>query len=138
MSIPLLASVNPASTLPFAGQIQSMSSPSGTAGFGASTGGGGGAGISASGGGGAGAAPSGAPNCAIALSEYGTFWPRGSTFALAVLASGRASIGGPDKASGVVTLPAAGPALPGAPSTRTRPTLITLRLVMLFHAASSR
>src|SRR5262245_46829866 len=136
MSMPFEASVNGASTLPFTGHIQSTSSRSvpllsgstlaDGAGAGAGTGvvgvGGGvvpgvgpGPGAGTGAGTGAGdAAPASAFNCASARSEYGIFCPRGSTFAVGVFASGRASIGGPGVASGVATGPGGGFAPAGA------------------------
>lgn len=56
-----------------------------------------------------------------------------------MFASGRDSITGPLPASGVATAPAGATGAPaGAASTSTWPTLMTLGLVMPFHAASSR
>src|SRR5262245_15588533 len=105
MSMPFADSVNGARTLPFTGQTQSTSSlsvPGDLSGSeGADVGGGVGTGTGATSGvvggatGGAmatvGPPGSGDESCASARSENGTFWPRGSTFAFGVFASGRAS-----------------------------------------------
>ena len=140
--MPLLTSLKGESTFPLAGHIQSTSSPSVPADFSGSAAGGRGGGATSTG---AGAGPvtaappaSAAPICASALSEKGTLVARGSTLAFGVLASGRASMGGPACASGVVT-GALGGAMPaGTPSISTWPISMRLGLVMLFHAASSR
>src|SRR5204862_3478185 len=106
MSMPLLASVNDASTLPLAGHIQSTSSLSVPADFsGSAAGVGGGSGGAGSIGCGAGpvtAGPpaSGTPICVSARSENGTLVARGSTLVAGVLASGRGSSGGPAVTSG--------------------------------------
>src|SRR5580765_900288 len=101
MSMPLLASLNAARTLPFAGQIQSTSSPSvpgeafsGSGGIGAL------GGAVATIAGGASPARGDGPDsaafiCDRARSENGTLEARGSTFAVGVFASGRDSIGAP-------------------------------------------
>src|SRR5258705_13449858 len=148
MSMPLLASLKDARTFPFAGHIQSTSSPSGPGeAFSGPGGGGAGAvgGAVATMGGGASpasgeAADSAAFICDRARSENGTLDARGSTFAVVVFASGRASIGGPGVASGVVigVVPGAAAVAPGAASTNTRPTSRRLGFTMLFQAASSR
>ena len=152
MSMPFVASVNPERTLPFTGQIQSMASSavpvalSGADGAGAGVAGAGVAagpvaGAAGEAGAGTGAAPGGdspAESCARFLSEYGTRWPRGSTFSLSVFASGRDSTIGPFEARGVATGVAIGAAPAGAASTSDWPTLMTLGLAMPFQAASSR
>src|SRR5258706_3306524 len=137
MSMPLLASLNAARTLPFAGQIQSTSSPSVP---GVARSGSGGTGVAGALGGavatmGGGASPakgdcpdSAAFICDRARSENGTLDTRGSTFTVGVFASGRASIGGPGMASGVVigvvtdAVAAVGDELVGAARTRPPPT----------------
>ncbi len=142
--MPLLASVKPARTLPLTGHIQSTSSLSVPPGFsGSTTGGGGDAGagwtIGAGGSGPTGdALLSAAPICASARSVNGTFVARGSTLDNCVLASGRASMGGPACTSGVASGVAIGGIPAGAASTSTCPISMRLGLVMLFHAASSR
>src|SRR3954465_7546816 len=106
MSMPLLDSVKGASTLPFAGHVQSTSSASVPF-----AGGDGGAAVAGAPADGvvAGASPPGAAspadNCASALSEKGSFCARGSTLDVAVFASGRPSIGGPAETSGVAIGP---------------------------------
>src|SRR6185369_4731802 len=131
------ASVNGASTLPFAGHIQSTSSLSvpgegfscsGCAGAGAT---GVPGGVEVTTGGGASPASGDGPDSAAFICESvrsvkGTLFARGSTFDVGVFASGRASIGGPGVASGVVsgevTGPVAAAAPVGAASTSVRPT----------------
>src|SRR6266852_4208113 len=118
MSIPLVASVKPESTLPFAGQIQATASASVAGGLSGSAGGGAtGAASATFGDGGTAATPPSEPlSCARAFSENGSFCARGSTFAVAELASGLASMGGPADASGVATGDAIVAGVPAGPA----------------------
>src|SRR5690349_14974805 len=111
MSMPLVASLKGASTRPFTGQVQSMSSRSVPAAFsgsrGAAVGGGADVGVGIAIGGGASGESAAEPDsaafaCARARSVYGTLEARGSTFDVGVFASGRDSMGGPAVVSGVV------------------------------------